>query len=98
MATIQSSIQFMDGMSKPLASIVSAINLTISALDKVNGTNVNINTSELTGARAEIIKAGADLKRIENDIAENIRKNEEAQNDFNRSLSCLLYTSPSPRD
>lgn len=86
MATIQSSIQLMDGMSKPLASIVSAINLTISALDKVNGTNVNINTSELTGARAEIIKAGADLKRIENDIAENIRKNEEAQNDFNRSL------------
>lgn len=86
MATIQSSIQLMDGMSKPLASIVSAINLTISALDKVNGTNVNINTSELTGARAEIIKAGADLKRLENDITENIRRNEEAQNDFNRSL------------
>ena len=86
MATIQSSIQLMDGMSKPLASIVSAINLTISALDRVNGTNVNINTSELTGARAEIIRAGADLKRIENDIAENIRKNEEAQNGFNRSL------------
>lgn len=86
MATIQSSIQLMDGMSKPLASIVSAINLTISALDRVNGTNVNINTSELTGAKAEIIKAGADLKRIENDIAENIRKNEEAQNGFNRSL------------
>ena len=86
MATIQSSIQLMDGMSKPLASIVSAINLTISALDRVNGTNVNINTSELTGARAEIIRAGADLKRIENDIAENIKKNEEAQNGFNRSL------------
>lgn len=86
MATIQSSIQLMDGMSKPLASIVSAINLTISALDRVNGTNVNINTSEITGARAEIIRAGADLKRIENDIAENIRKNEEAQNGFNRSL------------
>lgn len=86
MATIQSSIQLMDGMSKPLASIVSAINLTISALDRVNGTNVNINTSELTGVRAEIIRAGADLKRIENDIAENIRKNEEAQNGFNRSL------------
>lgn len=86
MATIQSSIQLMDGMSKPLASIVSAINLTISALDRVNGTNVNINTSELTGARAEIIRAGADLKRIENDIAENIRRSEEAQNGFNRSL------------
>ncbi len=86
MATIQSSIQLMDGMSKPLASIVSAINLIISALDKVNGTNVNINTSELTGARAEIIKAGADLKRLENNITENIRRNEEAQNDFNRSL------------
>ena len=86
MATIQSSIQLMDGMSKPLTSIVNAINLTISALDKVNGTNVNINTSELVGARAEIIRAGADLKRIENDIAENIRRSEEAQNNFNNSL------------
>lgn len=86
MATIQSSIQLMDGMSKPLTSIVSAINLTISALDKVNGTNVNINTSELVGARAEMIRAGADLKRIENDIAENIRRSEEAQNNFNNSL------------
>lgn len=86
MATIQSSIQLMDGMSKPLTSIVNAINLTISALDKVNKTNVNIDTSELTGARAEIIRAGADLKRIENDIAENIKRSEEAQNNFNNSL------------
>lgn len=86
MATIQSSIQLMDGMSKPLTSIVNAINLTISALDKVNKTNVNIDTSELTGARTEIIRAGADLKRIENDIAENIRRSEEAQNNFNNSL------------
>ena len=86
MATIQSSIQLMDGMSKPLTSIVNAINLTISALDKANKTNVNIDTSELTGARTEIIRAGADLKRIENDIAENIRRSEEAQNNFNNSL------------
>lgn len=34
MATIQSSIQLMDGMSKPLNSIISSINMTISALQK----------------------------------------------------------------
>ena len=59
MATIQSSIQLMDGMSKPLNSIISSINMTISALQRVNGTTVNLNTSELLGAQAEIQRAGA---------------------------------------
>lgn len=86
MATIQSSIQLMDGMSKPLTSIVNAVNLTISALQKVNGTNVNIDTSELIGARGEIVRAGADLRKIEEDIAANIKRNENAQNNFNNSL------------
>lgn len=86
MATIQSSIQLMDGMSKPLTSIVNAVNLTISALQKVNGTNVKIDTSELIGARGEIVRAGADLKKMEEDIAANIKKSEAAQNRFNNSL------------
>lgn len=87
MATIQSSIQLMDGMSKPLNSIISSINMTISALQRVNGTTVNLNTSELLGAQAEIQRAGAQIRSIENNIANSIDAQVNAQNKLNNSMN-----------
>lgn len=87
MATIQSSIQLMDGMSKPLNSIISSINMTISALQRVNGTTVNLNTSELLGAQAEIQRAGAQIRSIENSITDSINAQVEAQNRLNNSIN-----------
>lgn len=87
MATIQSSIQLMDGMSKPLNSIISSINMTISALQKVNGTTVNLNTSELLGAQAEIQRAGAQIHNIENNITNSINAQINAQNNLNNSMN-----------
>lgn len=87
MATIQSSIQLMDGMSKPLNSIITSINMTISALQRVNGTTVNLNTSELLGAQAEIQRAGAQIRRIEDDITNSINAQVGAQNRLNNSMN-----------
>lgn len=57
MATMQNSIWFTDEMSKFLISIMNMVNLTISVLQKVNGTNVKIYISELIGVRGEIVRA-----------------------------------------
>lgn len=86
MATIQSSIQLMDGMSKPLNAIINSVNLTISVLQKVNGTNINLNTAELLGAQAQIQIAGAQIRKIEENIANSINEQVNAQNKFNTSL------------
>lgn len=86
MATIESSIMLMDGMSKPLNSIINSINLTISSLQKVNNTNINLNTSELLTAQAQIQSAGAQIRKIEEDINKNINSNVNSQNNFNNSL------------
>lgn len=82
MATIQSSIMLMDGMSRPLVNIVGAINSTISALQSVNDTNVRFDTTQLTAARQAIIDAGVELNQVQNEIQDNINK----QNEFNDSL------------
>lgn len=86
MATIQSSIQLMDGMTRPLNSIINSINLTISSLQRVNNTNVNLNTSELLSAQAQIQSAGAQIRKIEEDIAKSVSSNANAQNNFNNSM------------
>ena len=93
MATIQSSIQLMDGMSKPLNSIISSINMTISALQKVNGTTVNLNTNELLGAQAEIQRAGAQIHNIENNITNSINAQINAQNNLNNSMNNSVTTA-----
>lgn len=82
MATIQSSIMLMDGMSRPLINIVGAINSTISALQTVNNTDVKINTNQLNSAKQAIIDAGVELNQVQNEIQDNINK----QNEFNDSL------------
>lgn len=87
MATIESSIMLMDGMSKPLNNIVGAINTTIAALQGVNNANVNIDTTRLTNASQMITDAGAELGRIEQEIQNQINNNTNGQNRFNQSLA-----------
>ncbi|MBM6821237.1 tape measure protein [Fusobacterium mortiferum] len=87
MATIESSIMLMDGMSKPLNNIVGAINTTIAALQGVNNANINIDTTRLTNASQMITDAGAELIRIEQEIQNQINNNTNGQNRFNQSLA-----------
>ena len=87
MSTIQGSIMLMDAMSTPLNNIVGAINTTITALQKVNNTDVNIDTSRLANAQTMIVQAGAQLNEIERNIQLGIQNNTAEQNNFNKSLN-----------
>lgn len=87
MSTIQGSIMLMDAMSTPLNNIVGAINTTIVALQKVNNTDVNIDTSRLASAQTMIVQAGAQLSEIERNIQLGIQNNTAEQNNFNKSLN-----------
>lgn len=87
MSTVQGSIMLMDAMSTPLNNIVGAINTTITALQKVNNTDVNIDTSRLASAQTMIVQAGAQLSEIEKNIQLGIQNNTAEQNNFNKSLN-----------
>mgnify|MGYP000845077970 CR=1 FL=1 len=87
MSTIQGSIMLMDAMSTPLNNIVGAINTTITALQKVNNTDVNIDTSRLASAQTMIVQAGAQLSEIKKNINREIQNNIVKQNIFNNALS-----------
>ena len=86
MSTIQGSIMLMDAMSTPLNNIVGAINTTITALQNINNTDVNIDTSRLASAQTMIVQAGAQLSEIERNMQSGIQKNTAEQNNFNKSL------------
>ena len=87
MSTIQGSIMLMDAMSTPLNNIVGAINTTITALQKVNNTDVSIDTSRLANAQTMIVQAGAQLNEIEKAINREIQNNTVEQNKFNNALN-----------
>lgn len=86
MSTIQGSIMLMDAMSTPLTNIVGAINTTISALQNINNTNVNIDTTRLASAQTMIVNAGAELAQVEREIQTQIDRNTQAQNGFNNAI------------
>lgn len=86
MATIESSIMLMDGMSRPLNNIVGAIETTINALNGINNTDVNIDTSRLSSASQMIANAGADLLAYQERLQNQINKNTSAQQRFNETL------------
>lgn len=86
MATIESSIMLMDGMSRPLNNIVGAIETTINALNSVNNTDVNIDTSRLSSASQMIANAGADLLAYQERLQAQINRNTSAQQRFNETL------------
>lgn len=86
MSTIQGSIMLMDAMSTPLTNIVGAINTTISALQNINNTNVNIDTTRLASAQTMIVNAGAELAQVEREIQAQIDRNTQSQNGFNNAI------------
>lgn len=86
MATIESSIMLMDGMSSPLNNIIGAIETTINALNGINNTNVNIDTSRLSSANQMIASAGADLLAYQERLQAQINRNTSAQQRFNETL------------
>lgn len=97
MATIESSIMLMDGMSRPLNNIVGAIETTINALNGINNTDVNIDTSRLSSASQMIANAGADLLAYQERLQNQINKNTSAQQRFNETLRMRNAGSTGPQ-
>lgn len=90
MATITTGIQLADNFSAPLMHIVSAVNMTISAMDDMNQSmNAGVNTASLSAARNEIAQAtvaaeefNQTMQQASSPINDNIRRQEQ----FNQSL------------
>ena len=83
MATITTGIQLADNFSAPLMHVVSAVNMTISAMDSMNQSmNAGVNTVSLTAARNEIAQAAAGFEQME----ENIRSADAQQENLNSSM------------
>lgn len=83
MATITTGIQLADNFSAPLMHVVSAVNMTISAMDDMNQSmNAGINTASLAAARNEIAQAAAGFDQME----ENIRNADMQQENLNSSI------------
>lgn len=97
MATIESSIMLMDGMSRPLNNIVGAIETTINALNGINNTDVNIDTSRLSSTSQMIANAGADLLAYQERLQNQINKNTSAQQRFNETLRMRNAGSTGPQ-
>lgn len=83
MATITTGIQLADNFSAPLMHIVSAVNMTISAMNDMNQSmNAGVNTASLSAARNEIAQAAVGFERME----ENIRSADIQQKNLNGSM------------
>lgn len=90
MATITTGIQLADNFSAPLMHIVSAVNITISAMNDMNQSmNAGVNTASLSAARNEIAQAtvaaeefNQTMQQASSPINDNIRRQEQ----FNQSL------------
>ena len=90
MATITTGIQLADNFSAPLMHIVSAVNMTISAMNDMNQSmNAGVNTATLSAARNEIAQAtvaaeefNQTMQQAGSPINDNIRRQEQ----FNQSL------------
>lgn len=90
MATITTGIQLADNFSAPLMHIVSAVNMTISAMDDMNQSmNAGVNTASLSAARNEIAQEtvaaeefNQTMQQASSPINDNIRRQEQ----FNQSL------------
>jgi tape measure domain-containing protein len=90
MATITTGIQLADNFSAPLMHIVSAVNMTISAMDDMDqAMNAGVNTASLEAARNEIAQAtvvaeefNQTMQQASSPINDNIRRQEQ----FNQSL------------
>ena len=86
MAEINASINLLNGMTQPLMSVIGTVNTMISTLNKVNNTNINIDTSALKASQSILNNASADLLRYQEQIENEINSNTVAQENFNNSL------------
>lgn len=86
MAEINASINLLNGMTQPLMSVIGTVNTMISTLNKVNNTNINIDTSVLKASQSILNNASADLLRYQEQIENKINSNTVAQENFNNSL------------
>lgn len=83
MATIQTSIKLIDGMSPVLHSMHTALNIVLNSFEAVqHATNKPIDTAAITTARNELAKAATSLDKIENEI----NQNTDAQKRFNNTV------------
>ena len=91
MAEINTSINLMNGMTQPLISVINTVNTMISTLNKVNNTNINIDTSALKASQNILNNASADLLKYQEQIESEINNNTVAQENFNVSLRNEFY-------
>jgi tape measure domain-containing protein len=84
MATIQTAIRLIDQVTSPMRNITQAVNMTISAFEALEASSF----SSIDGMNFDAVREKVNAANIElNDVAENIRRNEEAQEDFNESMN-----------
>lgn len=84
MASISTQINIVDRMSSPLHNITSAVEQVISSLQGVDGAiNQGFNTGTIDNARRAVDQANVEL----DEMMENIRRNTEEQERFNRTVN-----------
>ncbi|SEM12712.1 tape measure domain-containing protein [Paenisporosarcina quisquiliarum] len=84
MATIRTSIQITDGMSKAFQSMNNAMNIVLNSFESLQDVSSNaIDTASIQAARSELNQAELAFNEIEHEI----RQAEVAQNDFNQEIT-----------
>lgn len=83
MATVKGALALYDGMTGPLKSIHNALNIVLNSFEAVQSASENVvDVTAIQQAREELARAGATWDNIE----ENIRDADRAQDDFNNQV------------
>lgn len=84
MATIRTSIQITDGMSRAFQSMNNSMNILIGSFEELHATSGNaVDTASIQAARRELNQAELAFNEIEQEI----RQAGEAQNNFNQQIN-----------
>lgn len=83
MATIRTSIQITDGMSRAFQSMNAGLNILVSSFEEMHAASSNaVDTASIQAARRELNQAELAFNEIEQEI----RQADAAQNDFNQEI------------
>lgn len=83
MATIRTSIQITDGMSRAFQSMNNAMNIVINSFESLQNASSNaVDTASIQAARRELNQAELAFNEIEQEI----RQADAAQNNFNQEI------------
>ncbi|MCK1999379.1 tape measure protein [Psychrobacillus psychrodurans] len=83
MATIRTSIQITDGMSRAFQSMNNAMNIVLNSFESLQDASGNaVDTASIQAARRELNQAELAFNEIEQEI----RQADAAQNDFNQEI------------